>query len=72
MHGRMSDKIADIEIQKIHLENKIDRLEETISLWQGKSRQLNQHVNTLTNKLHTTIDDEQTKESFSLKYRNAA
>ncbi len=73
LHEKMSEKLSDIEIEKIHLENKISQLEETISLWQSKSRQLNNHVNILTNSGHEpSKDDEITREIISLAYRSAA
>ncbi len=71
LHEKMSEKLADVEIEKIHLEDKIGRLEETVSLWQGQSRRLHRHVNTLTMQLDTDFEDDKTKESM-IKIRSAA
>jgi hypothetical protein len=75
LHEKMSDKLAEVEIEKIHLEDRIGELEETVSLWQGQSRRLNRHVNTLTMRLNADFEessgDEKTRESV-IKFRSAA
>lgn len=72
LHNKMAEKIADIEIDKMYLENKINRLEQTIALWQDQSEQLHDHVTVLSGKLKTPFEDEKTKESNILKFRSAA
>ena len=72
LHDQMSTKIADVEIEKMHLENKIMRLEETIALWQTRSRHLTNKISFLTDDSTADFDDEQTRETDANWFRRAS
>lgn len=75
LHQMMSEKLADVEVEKILLEDKINQMEETISLWQGQTRRLNRRVSILNNQLDNNeqessdfTDDNKTRETV-VKFR---
>ena len=72
LHEKMATKMADVEIEKMHLENKISRLEETIALWQSRSRHLTHKISFLTEDTPNEFEDEETREVTVSRYRRAA